>query len=425
MTEFASNPVNEGDTDVFSSHPFRDRPERRPGFSPFRRPWSREDSFWHLFSREGDRLDDGDDGDDTEEKTLPVFDSLLVFGDSLSDVGNVFLSTEGVDPPSPPYFNGRFSNGPLVVEKIADGLELEASIPFLAGGTNFAFGGARTGFGLSDLGTPNVGEQIQFYLNGQSPDETDLVYLYAGGNDFLQNPLASPESVVEALAEHVTTLAEAGAETFLVPNSADVSVAPFVQTVLSDFQDRIRISIEQFNRLLDTRLDELEVSLDIEIFELEINDIFDDILDDPDSFGFVNTSDPALNTVTGTVVENPDAYVFWDNVHPTRAATEIVFEELRDDLEAFGFAIDGIGEGGETDGGDDNLDGERDGLTGESSAAIAREETEIVETFIETVESIPFFESLSDRETFETPFVADAIAAFSEETGAIENPFGF
>lgn len=424
MKKFASNPVNEGDTDEFPSNPFRDRSGRHTEFSPFRRPWTREDSFWHLFSREGDRPDEGDQGDDGEEKTPPVFDSFVAFGDSLSDVGNVFISTEGANPPSPPYFNGRFSNGPLVVEKIADGLELEASTPFLAGGTNFAFGGARTGFGLSDQGTPNVGEQINFYLSGQSPDETDLVYLYAGGNDFLQNPLVSPESVVEALVGHITTLAEAGAETFIVPNSADVSVAPFVQTVLSDFQTQIRISVEQFNTLLDTRLDELEASLEIEILELDIDDIFDDILENPESFGFANTTDPALNTTTGTVVENPDEYVFWDNVHPTQAVSEIIFEEIRDDLEAFGLANDGIGEEGGTGGGDD-LEGERDPLTGEPGDAIAREGAAIVETFVETPESIPFFESLSDREAFETPLVSDAIAALFEETGATDNLFGF
>ena len=37
------------------------------------------------------------------------FDELIVFGDSLSDTGNVFISFGA--PPSPPYFNGRFSNG--------------------------------------------------------------------------------------------------------------------------------------------------------------------------------------------------------------------------------------------------------------------------------------------------------------------------
>ena len=40
------------------------------------------------------------------------FTNLYVFGDSLSDSGNDFASGEG--PPSPPYFGGRFSDGPAV-----------------------------------------------------------------------------------------------------------------------------------------------------------------------------------------------------------------------------------------------------------------------------------------------------------------------
>jgi len=39
---------------------------------------------------------------------------VVVFGDSLSDPGNIPLLTGGLDfPPSPPYAGNRFSNGPV------------------------------------------------------------------------------------------------------------------------------------------------------------------------------------------------------------------------------------------------------------------------------------------------------------------------
>jgi outer membrane lipase/esterase len=41
------------------------------------------------------------------------FDQIYVFGDSLSDDGNLFKADGGVYPASPPYFNGRFSNSPI------------------------------------------------------------------------------------------------------------------------------------------------------------------------------------------------------------------------------------------------------------------------------------------------------------------------
>ncbi|WP_235031247.1 SGNH/GDSL hydrolase family protein, partial [Geminicoccus flavidas] len=56
----------------------------------------------------------------------PAFANVVVFGDSLSDTGNA----------------GRFSNGPVWVEVLADrlGVELRAA---QMGGSNFAVGGAQ------------------------------------------------------------------------------------------------------------------------------------------------------------------------------------------------------------------------------------------------------------------------------------------
>ena len=41
---------------------------------------------------------------------------LVVFGDSLSDNGNLYAATGGGTPTSPPYYQGRFSNGPVFTE---------------------------------------------------------------------------------------------------------------------------------------------------------------------------------------------------------------------------------------------------------------------------------------------------------------------
>ncbi len=67
----------------------------------------------------------------------PEINQLYVFGDSLSDVGNVFRATGRQYPASPPYFQGRFANGPVWVEYLADDLKLPRNPS-----TNFAFGGA-------------------------------------------------------------------------------------------------------------------------------------------------------------------------------------------------------------------------------------------------------------------------------------------
>ena len=66
------------------------------------------------------------------------FTHLFVFGDSLSDSGNISALTGGLIPASPPYFNGRFSNGPIWVEHLAPALGFAFD-----SATDFALGGGR------------------------------------------------------------------------------------------------------------------------------------------------------------------------------------------------------------------------------------------------------------------------------------------
>src|ERR1051325_6177463 len=63
------------------------------------------------------------------------FKRLIVFGDSLSDNGNLFALSGNTYPP-PPYYLGRFSNGPVWVEDLAERL----GVPL----DDFAVGGANT-----------------------------------------------------------------------------------------------------------------------------------------------------------------------------------------------------------------------------------------------------------------------------------------
>ena len=75
-------------------------------------------------------------------------DAIYAFGDSLSDVGNIYAYTSVAAPPAipaAPYVNGQFSNGSVWVQDLANTLGLGPLLPSLAGGTDFAVGGAQTG----------------------------------------------------------------------------------------------------------------------------------------------------------------------------------------------------------------------------------------------------------------------------------------
>lgn len=87
--------------------------------------------------------------------------NVVIFGDSLSDTGNVLSLTTAFAPPPFPSLSGaegRFSNGPVWVEHLAAGLGAplnaapanlifngSAVVPIgPLSGQNYAFGGART-----------------------------------------------------------------------------------------------------------------------------------------------------------------------------------------------------------------------------------------------------------------------------------------
>ena len=50
--------------------------------------------------------------------TPPPYNAIYVFGDSYCDVGNVYTATKGAIPAAP-YYNGRFSNGPIWIDHVA------------------------------------------------------------------------------------------------------------------------------------------------------------------------------------------------------------------------------------------------------------------------------------------------------------------
>ncbi len=72
----------------------------------------------------------------------PPYTAIYSFGDSLSDVGNVYLAT---GQPASPYVNGQYSNGPVWVQDLATKMGLPALTPSSVGGNDYAWGGATTG----------------------------------------------------------------------------------------------------------------------------------------------------------------------------------------------------------------------------------------------------------------------------------------
>jgi phospholipase/lecithinase/hemolysin len=332
-------------------------------------------------------LQDAIDPPIVESSENKLFDKIYVFGDSFSDTGNIFNTSTflqpfeellgrdiPVTPQSPPYFEGRFSNGPIWTENLSDDLGLtstpssELSVfnpalplpspvtitadgvqasPFFNGATttqsvNFAYGAAQTGTnGSGEFGDliPGVTSQVDSFIKDhqqvqQSADPEALYVIWAGANDYSIDG-GNPEATVDNLETSIKNLYDTGARNFLVADLPDLGKIPAV-TGLDNPQvaDALTNFTQAHNSLLAGSLNELDNSLtDINLTPLEISGLFEDVRANPEDFGFTNTSDSFLDPTTLTPSSsNPDEYLFWDDIHPTAAFHDLVGDFALDTL---------------------------------------------------------------------------------------------
>jgi phospholipase/lecithinase/hemolysin len=248
---------------------------------------------------------------------------IVSFGDSLSDVGNDSIGSGGTEPsPVADYYSGHFSNGPIWLEYLAKDLGVAAPKPSLAGGTDYAFGGAQTGSGYSNFAgnqIPNIDTQIGMYLSSHTPSPTQLFTLWGGANDVLFGSQPNPATSLANIVREISMLAAAGAKQFLVPNLPPLDKIPFASTLNSAQQQGLALFTQYFNQGLQAEIGPLQQSLGVQIHLLDVNKLFNSVVADPAHYGFSNVNGYALNSQL-----KGDGYLFWDPFHPTTAAGKII-----------------------------------------------------------------------------------------------------
>src|SRR5688572_22936715 len=190
---------------------------------------------------------------------LPAFSQIIVFGDSLSDTGNVRDRVDDksaglIDYPSGTfnYSDGRFTNSSdtdpasttyvgVWHEQLARTfLSLPAATHSLGGGFNYAFGGATTEngtheevavstdiFGDITITIDDMGKQMDDYLAARVVDPSALYIVWGGANDLRndESPANVTATAIRATAL-VSRLAEAGAKHIMVPNLPPLGTIP-------------------------------------------------------------------------------------------------------------------------------------------------------------------------------------------------------
>jgi phospholipase/lecithinase/hemolysin len=285
-----------------------------------------------------------------DAKSAPEYTSVVVFGDSLSDTGNVAHLTEdkyGVRIPGPDadYTDGRFTDGPdtlppaenyigVWVEQLAEMFPSKPEIKdSLDGGTDYAYGFATTGtgtgvftFGPSDslsVNVDNIGQQISDYLaTNPKIDDKTLFVVWGGAIDVLY--ATSNDDVIDAGINqtlNIQRLIDAGATQFIVPNLPPLGLVPRLNGSPTTSVPATEAS-ELYNQVLGSGLAllrELNHSKRLQLMQLDVFALFNRIVASPSKFALVN------DTASSQGMDvDPDTYLFWDDLHPTTRGHNIL-----------------------------------------------------------------------------------------------------
>lgn len=284
-----------------------------------------------------------------------TFNRIVVFGTSFSDPGNAYALTGGttsppyntLDPflvPSDQYAVGgehHFSNGETWIEQLARSLGLaENTRPAFQksgkGATNYAVGGARA---YEDGKNVNLSEQVSTFLHdfgGVAPSDA-LYVIEMGGND-LRDAVAVAvtggdggaviKEALTSIEDNLAALYGAGARKFLVWNAPNIQISPAIHildTLIPGAGQQAKLLTITFNAGLDSLLKSLKGSRRIEIVRFDLYQKINEMIANPGAIG-VSVVDATCVIPNGQPSEcqTPDAFFFWDGIHPTRAVHAMV-----------------------------------------------------------------------------------------------------
>ena len=275
---------------------------------------------------------------------LGAFSRLYVFGDSLSDAGNV-------DCPLPLSEGGRWTNGKVWNEYLAEMLGLP--VPTCsgewtrgegpeAGKNNFACAGGKIKsryYPISSLEEQINGAQTLFgrdtdrsflrYGAGFSP--SDLVAIWGGANDYLMDfsggrdwiEKTAAASVDDQIA-NIERLIALGARHIVAVNLPDMGAAPLVV-----FSGNATYFSSAFNSRFASALEGLAKRRpEVAFYPVDVFAMMSEIMRRPADYGFEFTERGLVRACLFGAAGDPEKYVFYDGLHPTTHMHRILAEKI-------------------------------------------------------------------------------------------------
>jgi phospholipase/lecithinase/hemolysin len=280
------------------------------------------------------------------------YPTIYAFGDSLSDAGNIFAVSRGVVPVSPPYADGRFSNGPVWVQDLATDLGLPVLRPSLGGGTDFAYGGAYTGTIPGHTANPSdLDYQLtQFKIEDARPDAGALYTVWIGANDIRSavgdsDAAATVDAAVNNEMQFLGGLVADGARNLLVLNVPDLGKTPDAAAHGAAYQAEASQLSAQYDTLLQSDLNSFAAANpDVHLTTLDTYALLDQAVADPGAFGLTNVTTPLWSgnytdrgsgTLATTDPQAQAGYLFFDSLHPTATTHALIADKA---VQALGVA---------------------------------------------------------------------------------------
>ncbi|UJR17349.1 hypothetical protein I4U23_004244 [Adineta vaga] len=247
------------------------------------------------------------------------FKNVVIFGDSYTDTDRVYKLSRRTWPASPPYYHGRFSNGPNWVDQLK-----------VSHVKNYAYGGATTDNnlvqGYAKFGTikvPGLRQQVEIFSNERGSSKLDpartLYILWITGNDFFFNSslAAAPEKVINSLLNSVKDLISFGAKNILlfnlfpgqyIPAAIAMYPAQLLSQVTAFFNAKLNVLVKEIQNLNP------QINLDM----FNINSLLTKIFTTNSDY-FTNASGSCWNVTSPTSIQkncqDPNKYAFLDDRH--------------------------------------------------------------------------------------------------------------
>lgn len=267
-----------------------------------------------------------------------TYSDLVIFGDSLSDTGNLSLATGGANPgTAQPYYQGRFSDGLIWTDYLATGLgQTGDATSYMLGGNNYAFAGARTG--AAPGGIPGVLAQVGgIWGPSHAAADPNALYVLVGGGNDMRDARSAPggdatsrqlaaQTAINSLYASMGYLASKGAKNVLISNLPDLGFSPeaFLLNAIAESHD----ASVRFNSLVGG-LEAYGDSLGMDVDVLDMNGVLNQVRANPGAYGITNLGLPCAGFAYSDIYGPGTATacnksLFSDALHPSSLSHQII-----------------------------------------------------------------------------------------------------